>query len=92
MTSRLHRWQLPLNCPVFTVVIIIFHYIDRIEELLLPPIFCITYTIIKNIIQVNQVIYTCTIINIYYRGEQLGNCYQKRVRINYHYFVVMENE
>ena len=30
-------------------------------------------------------------INKYYSGEQLGNYHQKRVRLNYHYFVVMEN-
>ena len=32
-----------------------------------------------------------TIINKYYTGEQQGNYHQKRVRVNYHYFTVMEN-
>ena len=33
------------------------------------------------------------IIDIYYPGEKLGYDHQKRVRINYHYFVLtlMEN-
>ena len=31
------------------------------------------------------------IINKYYPGQQLGNYHQKRVRVNYHYFVVMGN-
>ena len=35
--------------------------------------------------------YTYAIINKYYPGEQLGNYHQKRVRVNFHYFVVMEN-
>ena len=42
--------------------------------------------------------YPCEPVNInnqsfshYYTGEQLGNYHQKRVRINYHYFMVMEN-
>ena len=32
-----------------------------------------------------------TIINKYYRGEKLGNHHKKRVRVNYHSFVVTEN-
>ena len=30
-------------------------------------------------------------INKYYLGEQKGNYHQKRVGVNYHYFLVMEN-
>ena len=32
-----------------------------------------------------------TIINKYYSGKKLGDYHQKRVRVNYHYFVVMDN-
>ena len=32
-----------------------------------------------------------TIINKYYPGEELVNYHQKRVRVNYQYFVVMED-
>ena len=42
-----HRWELPDNYPVFTVVMVIYHCVERIGELMLPPIFCITYNIIK---------------------------------------------
>ena len=34
---------------------------------------------------------TYTIINKYYPGEQFFNCHQKRVRVDYHYFVVADN-
>ena len=70
-----HRWELPGNYPVFTVVMVIYHYVERIWRILVTPVFCITYMI----------------INIYYTGEQLGNYHQKRVRVNYHYCVVMDN-
>ena len=55
--GRGHRWESLGNYPVFNVVIVIYHYVERIGELSLPPIFCITYTIMKYIIQVNQLIY-----------------------------------
>ena len=48
-----HRWELPVDYPVFTVVMGIYHYVERIGEFLLPQIFGITYIIMKNIIQVN---------------------------------------
>ena len=41
----------------FTMEMVIYRYIEIIGELLLPPIFYITYMMIKNIIQVNQYIY-----------------------------------
>ena len=34
-----HRWELPGNYPVFTVVMVIYHYIDRIWRILVTPIF-----------------------------------------------------
>ena len=40
---------------------------------------------IKNIIQVNQLIYI-KIINKYYPREKLGHYHQKRVRVNCQYF------
>ena len=52
-----HRWELPGNYPFFIVGMIIYRYVDRIGELSLPPIF-ITYIIMRNIIHVNQLIYT----------------------------------
>ena len=51
-----HRWQLPVNYPVFTVVMEIYHYVERIWRILVTPNFCIEYTKMKNIIQVNQLI------------------------------------
>ena len=43
-----HRWELTVNFPFFSVVMVICRCVDRIEEFSLPPIFCITYIIIKN--------------------------------------------
>ena len=56
MTAPQHRWELPGNYPVFTVVIVIYHYVERIWEFLLTPFFNITYMI----------------INIYYMGEPVN--------------------
>ena len=33
------KWKLPGNYPIFTVRMEIYHYIERIGELSLPPIF-----------------------------------------------------
>ena len=38
-----HRWELPGNYPVFTVVMVIYHYVERIWRILVTPIF--TYNI-----------------------------------------------
>ena len=38
LNNRIHRFELPGNCPVFTVVMVICHYIEIIGEFLLPPI------------------------------------------------------
>ena len=42
-----HRWELPGNYPVFTVVMVIYHYFERIWRILVTPDFCITYTTMK---------------------------------------------
>ena len=42
-----HRWELTGNYPVFTVVMVIYHYVDRIWRILVAPIFNITYTIVN---------------------------------------------
>ena len=34
-----HRWELPGNYPIFTVVKVIYHYVDRIWRILVTPIF-----------------------------------------------------
>ena len=51
-----HRWELLGNYSVFTVVMVIYRYVDRIGELLLPPI--ISYIVYNQVsfIQVNQLI------------------------------------
>ena len=43
----MHRQELTGNYPVFTVITVIYHYVERIGEYSLPLIFCITYAIIK---------------------------------------------
>ena len=52
-----HRWGLLGNYPVFFVVMIIHHPFERIWIILITPHFLITYTTMKNIIQVNHLIY-----------------------------------
>ena len=34
-----HRWELPDNYPVFTVVMAIYHYVERIWRILVTPVF-----------------------------------------------------
>ena len=34
-----HRWELPGNYPVFTVVMVIYHNVERIWRILVTPIF-----------------------------------------------------
>ena len=52
-----HILELLGNYPVLPVLMLIYCYVERIGEFLLPPIFCITDMIMKNIIQVNHLIY-----------------------------------
>ena len=33
-----HRWELSRNYPVFTVVMVIYHYVERIWRILVTPI------------------------------------------------------
>ena len=33
-----HRWELPGNYPVFSVVMVIYHYVERILRVLVTPI------------------------------------------------------
>ena len=42
-----HIWELPGNYPFFTVVMVIYHYVERIWRILVTPIFCISYTTTK---------------------------------------------
>ena len=42
-----HIWELPGNYPVFTVVMVIYHYVERIWRIIFEPNFSITYTIIN---------------------------------------------
>ena len=50
-----HRWELLCNYPVFTVVMVIYHYLERIWIIIVTPNFSITYTM----------------MNKYYPGEQV---------------------
>ena len=43
MTRSQHRWELPGNYPVFTVVMVIYHYVERIWRIIVTPHFSITY-------------------------------------------------
>ena len=37
-TSK-HIWELPVNYPVFTVVMVIYHYVERIWKIIVTPDF-----------------------------------------------------
>ena len=63
--AYMHRWELPGNYPVFTVVMVIYHYVERIWKILVIPIFNITYMI----------------INIYYPGEPVNIHIQSLINI-----------
>ena len=62
---HVHRWELPGNYPVFTVVMVIYHYVERICTFLLPLFFNIIYMI----------------INIYYLGEPVNIRMQSLINI-----------
>ena len=73
MSSQNHRLELLGNYPVFTMVMVIYHYFERIWRILVAPIFYIIFMIINryypgepvnkrmqsliNIIQLNQLMY-----------------------------------
>ena len=52
-----HIWELLGNSPVFTALMVIYHYVERTWRIIVNPNFCITYTIMEKGIQVNQLIY-----------------------------------
>ena len=60
-----HRWELTGNYPVFTMVMVIYNYVDRIWRNLVTLDFCITYTI----------------MNKYYPGEPVNIHIQKLIII-----------
>ena len=37
--SGIHIWELPGNYPVFTVAMVMYHYVERIRRILVTPIF-----------------------------------------------------
>ena len=60
-----HRWEFPRNYPVFTVVMVIYHYVERGWIILITPNFGITYTI----------------MNTYYPGEPVNIHIQSCINI-----------
>ena len=61
------------------MVIVIYHYVERVGELLLPPIFPYNIYDHESILSRWTSQYTYTIINKYDPGEQLGD-YQKKYK------------
>ena len=55
-TPWVHIWELPGNCPVLTVGMVIYHLVERTWIILVTPNFCITYMI----------------MNEYYTGEPVN--------------------
>ena len=37
--GRGHRWELPVNYPVFTMLVVIYHYVERIWRIIITPDF-----------------------------------------------------
>ena len=46
-SMTMHIWELPGNYPVFIMVMVIYHYAERIWRILVTPDFFITYTIMR---------------------------------------------
>ena len=63
--SSQHRWELPGNYPAFTVVMVIYHYVERIWRIPIPPFVYIT----------------CMIINRYYPDEPVNINIQQLINI-----------
>ena len=77
-----HRWGLSGDYPIFTLLMVICHYIDRIGDFLLLPLFWYNIYDREIILLRWTSSYIYTIINKYYSGEQLGNYHQEMVRLN----------
>ena len=59
------RRKLLGNWPIFTVVMLIYHYVERIWKNIITPLFCITYTIVNKYYLVEPVsILIKSLINI----------------------------
>ena len=85
-----YRWELPGNYPVFTMEIVISNYVDRIWRVVVAPNVCITYTIMSKYYPRETIyIHIQSLINIMKDNNWVITT--KMVRINYHYFVVVEN-
>ena len=52
-----HRWELLGNKPISTVVMAIYHYVERIWRILVTHNFSYNINDNENIIQMNQLIY-----------------------------------
>ena len=70
---------------------VIYYYVDRIWRILLTPNFGITHKIMKTYYPGEPVnIHRQSLINIIQENNWLITT-KKKVRVNNHYFVVMEN-
>ena len=63
-------WELRDNCPVFAMLMAIYHYVERIWRIIVTPPFLITYIIANRY-------YPGGPVNIYILSKQLGN-YKKK--------------
>ena len=63
--GREHRWELPGDYPVFTMVMVTYHYVEIILIIIVTLAFCITYIIMNKYYSGEPVhIYIQTLINI----------------------------
>ena len=86
-----HRWELPDNYPVFAVVMVIYHYVQRIWRVLVTPLLFITYMTMNKYYPGEPInIHIQPLINIMQEKNWVITT-KKRVRLNYHYFVVIKD-
>ena len=86
-----HRRELSGNNPIFTVVMVIYHYVERIRKIFVPSNFCIKYrTMKKNYVRKPVHIHIQSLINIIQEKNWVVTT-KTWVRENYQYFVVLEN-
>ena len=72
------------------MVMVIYHYVERIWRMFVTPIFCITYTIMKKYYPGEPVnIHIQLLIKII--QDKNGVINTKMGKANYHYFVVRGN-
>ena len=79
-----HRWEFSGNYPLFAIVMLIYHYVERIWRIIVTPFFGITYTIMNKYYPGEPVnIHIRSLINIILENNRVITT-KKSLRFNYH--------